>query len=93
MDNIAEFERRIIVALDKIERHITSDASASSGITTSEEMAALTVRNSELLSEIDRLQNELNILKAERADEKADLQALHAELDAALSAAKAEEGA
>ena len=26
MDNIAEFERRIIVALDKIERHMTSDA-------------------------------------------------------------------
>ena len=93
MDNIAEFERRIIVALDKIERHMISDASASSGIGQSEEMAALTLRNSELLSEIDRLQNELNLLKAEREDEKADLQALHEELVAALTAAKAEESA
>ena len=93
MDNIAEFERRIIVALDKIERHMTSDASASSGIGQSEEMAALTLRNSELLGEIDRLQNDLNLLKAEREDEKADLQALHEELEAALTAAKAEEGA
>ena len=93
MDNIAEFERRIIVALDKIERNMTSDASASSGIFQSEEMAALTLRNSELLSEIDRLQNELNLLKAEREDEKADLQALHEELEAALTAAKAGEGA
>ena len=93
MDNIAEFERRIIVALDKIERHMTFDASASSGIGQSEEIAVLTLRNSELLSEIDRLQNELNLLKAEREDEKADLQALHEELEAALIAAKAEEGA
>ena len=93
MDNIAEFERRILVALDKIERHMTSDASASSGISQSEEMAALTLRSSELLGEIDRLQNELNLLKAEREDEKADLQALYEELEAALTAAKAEEGA
>ena len=93
MDNIAEFERRIIVALDKIERHMTSDASASLGIGQSEEMVALTLRNSELLSEIDRLQNEVNLLKAEREDEKADLQALHDELEAALTVAKAEEGA
>ena len=93
MDNIAEFERRIIVALDKIERHMTSGASASSGIGQSEEMAVLALRNSELLSEIDRLQNELNLLKAEREDEKADLQALLDELEAALTAARAEEGA
>jgi predicted nucleic acid-binding Zn-ribbon protein len=93
MDNIAEFERRIIVALDKIERHMTSDASASLFVSQSEEMAALTLRNSELLGEIDRLQNELNLFKAEREDEKADLQALYEELEAALSAAKAEEGA
>ena len=93
MDNIAEFERRIIVALDKIERHMTSDASASSGIGQLEEMAALSLHHSELLSEIDRLQNELNVLKVEREDEKADLQALHEELEAALTAAKAKEGA
>jgi predicted nucleic acid-binding Zn-ribbon protein len=53
----------------------------------------LNMRNSELLSEIARLQNELNLLKAERENEKADLQALHEELEAALTAAKAEEGA
>ncbi len=93
MDNIAEFERRIIVALDKIERHMTSDAFASSGVSQSEEMAALTLRNSELLVEIDRLQNELNLMKAERQDEKADLLVLHEELEAALTAAKAEEDA
>ena len=64
-----------------------------SDIGQSEVMAALTLRNSELLSDIDRLQNELNLLKAEREDEKADLQALHEELEAALTAARAEEGA
>ena len=49
--------------------------------------------NSELLSENDRLQNELNLMKAERQDEKADLLVLHEELEAALTAAKAEEDA
>ena len=48
MDNIAEFERRILVALDKIERHMTSDASASSGVGQSEEMVALTLRNQKM---------------------------------------------
>ncbi|NCW02920.1 MAG: hypothetical protein EBW32_01075 [Rhodobacteraceae bacterium] len=74
-------------------RKSDSGGIAETGIGQSEEMVALTLRNSELLSEIDRLQNEVNLLKAEREDEKADLQALHDELEAALTVAKAEEGA
>jgi predicted nucleic acid-binding Zn-ribbon protein len=93
MDNIAECERRIIAALDKIERHMNSGNSASSGVNQSEEMAALALRNSELLSELDRVRNELSLLKAEREDEKAELQVLNQDLEAALIAAKAEEGA
>jgi hypothetical protein len=39
------------------------------------------------------VRNELSLLKAEREDEKAELQVLNQDLDAALNAAKAEEGA
>jgi predicted nucleic acid-binding Zn-ribbon protein len=72
---------------------MNSGTSASSGVNQSEEMAALALRNSELLSELDRVRNELSLLKAEREDEKAELQVLNQDLDAALNAAKAEEGA
>lgn len=92
MDHIAEFERRIIVALDKIERHMNSESIAASGVPQSEEMVALTRRNSELLNEVDRLQNELSILRAERADEVAELEALRKDLEGALQGTHSQEG-
>lgn len=92
MDHIAEFERRIIVALDKIERHMNSESIAASGVPQSEEMAALTIRNSELLNEVDRLQNELSILRAERVDEVAELEALREDLEGALQGTHSQEG-
>jgi predicted nucleic acid-binding Zn-ribbon protein len=72
---------------------MNSGTSSSSGVNQSEEMAALALRNTELLSELDRVRNELSHLKAEREDEKAELQVLNQDLEAALNAAKAEEGA
>lgn len=92
MDHIAEFERRIIVALDKIERHMNSESIAASGVPQSEEMAALTIGNSELLNEVDRLQNELSILRAERVDEVAELEALREDLEGALQGTHSQEG-